>query len=44
MSVDFDVKRQQGIDFFSGGSFIMDSILARSDRLKLKFLFMICFL
>ncbi len=24
MSVDFDVREQQGMDFFSGGSIIMD--------------------
>ncbi len=30
ISVDFDVRRQQGMDFFTGGSIIMEyGILAR---------------
>ncbi len=38
--VDFDVKEQHEIDFFTGGSIIMDyglfSILARSDWFKVN--------
>ncbi len=40
MLVDIDVRGQQGMDFFTGGSIMMDYglffIFARSDGLKLK--------
>ncbi len=42
MSIDFDVRGQQGMDFFTGGSLVMvyyglwTNILVRSKSLKVK--------